>query len=660
MTLRLLALTPLLLTWLGLFGFCRELAARKRIHGDWRLSWMLACAAWSALLVFIIESVSSLSALDARTVIAAWTIACFCSCGTAVWLTWQRKAVIRSTPGSCLREAYEEWRQRWPLDAKLLITATGGLVAALGVIAVTTPTTNWDSLTYHLPRVMHWIQQKSVDHFPTNNTCQIEYGPWSAFATMTLHLLWGSDRLDNLGQWFAMLTCVIVASFIAELLARSPPSPPIRHRISAFASFLVATLPIGVVESITTQNDYVVTCWLSGLTCLLMMLWHEPTNAWYAGGAAGALALGVFTKATMFIYAAPVGMAFLLWWLLRLHDNRLRVRLALIFTLALLVINTPHWMRNYAVFGSPLGSREIVSTQRNKNVSVSGTFSNVLRNLALQTNTGIRPLTDALNASLFWLHRFTGRELDDPDTTFHSGTFGVPDRFLVFDGYACNFYHLALMVTAGAILLRNPKRRRLLLGCFAIVATGFVLFCAMLRWQMWHGRIHIAWLTLLMPWTSAILADTLPRWLGGVVAAGILFFSVICLLHNASRPVFNSDFTRMPREQQYLATMAPQFYEPLARAANDIVASRCERLGIRLGYDDPEYALWILLRNRGFRGRIDHYHADNETARIATAHAEPCIVVASDSLLSGSWTNAFRQAKSYGNFTVLWDATNRP
>ena len=74
----------------------------------------------------------------------------------------------------------------------------------LGVIAVITPTTNWDSLTYHLPRVMHWIQQQSVEHYPADNTCQLEFGPWAAFVVTNLHLLEGNDQWDNLVQWFAV------------------------------------------------------------------------------------------------------------------------------------------------------------------------------------------------------------------------------------------------------------------------------------------------------------------------------------------------------------------------------------------------------------------------------------------------------------------------
>jgi len=52
-------LIPLWLAWVGCFGLCRELAARKKILSDWRLSWILACTARGALLTPIVTGVGS-------------------------------------------------------------------------------------------------------------------------------------------------------------------------------------------------------------------------------------------------------------------------------------------------------------------------------------------------------------------------------------------------------------------------------------------------------------------------------------------------------------------------------------------------------------------------------------------------------------------------
>ena len=47
---------------------------------------------------------------------------------------------------------------------------------------------------------------------------QIEFGPWSEYAILKLHLLSGGDRYDNLVQWFAMTGSVAVGSFMAQRL----------------------------------------------------------------------------------------------------------------------------------------------------------------------------------------------------------------------------------------------------------------------------------------------------------------------------------------------------------------------------------------------------------------------------------------------------------
>ncbi len=58
-----------------------------------------------------------------------------------------------------------------------------------------------------------------------------------------------------------------------------------QRRVTALTCLLVTTLPIGLVESITTQTDYVVTGWFACLTCLTLALWNDPANF---AGAAGA------------------------------------------------------------------------------------------------------------------------------------------------------------------------------------------------------------------------------------------------------------------------------------------------------------------------------------------------------------------------------------
>jgi len=65
----------------------------------------------------------------------------------------------------------------------------------------------------------------------------------------------------------------------------------------------------------------------------------------------------------MLIYAAPLGVAGGIWWLFRLRPRRRQFQFLGVFCLAALMVAGPHFLRNCAVFGSPLGSRFIVSIE---------------------------------------------------------------------------------------------------------------------------------------------------------------------------------------------------------------------------------------------------------------------------------------------------------
>ena len=56
----------------------------------------------------------------------------------------------------------------WATGAVLFVFAVGTMLSALLY-----PTTNYDSLTYHMPRVFFWFQNHSVAHYPTSEGRQL-------------------------------------------------------------------------------------------------------------------------------------------------------------------------------------------------------------------------------------------------------------------------------------------------------------------------------------------------------------------------------------------------------------------------------------------------------------------------------------------------------
>jgi hypothetical protein len=183
------------------------------------------------------------------------------------------------------------------LQFRLIVAAISSILACTFVIAIVSPPNNWDSMIYHMSRVMHWLQQEGVDHFPTNILPQIELNPWAEFAILQFQALSGGDYLANLVQWFSMAGCIIGVSLIASLFAATA-------RGQLLSGLIAATIPMGILQSSSTQNDLVVSFWLVCFIVFGIMSARERSLAWIVLMSLS-LGLAVLTKGTAYIFSAP-------------------------------------------------------------------------------------------------------------------------------------------------------------------------------------------------------------------------------------------------------------------------------------------------------------------------------------------------------------------
>ncbi len=645
----------LLAAWGGCYALARELAVRRHIAPDWPLSVALASVFWGALVAVITELCSLARLLNSPGIALVWTIANGGILFALVRLAGRRGVTL----GQMIRTSWTQARavdlSSWPWDARCYLGVTVALVGFLLAIALTFATTNWDALNYHLPRIMHWAQQGSVDHFPTNNSRHLEFGPWSGFLSLHLYLLTGDDRLINVVQWSAMIGSLVLVFFVVKELTFDHLSLSQQRRISAFTCLLTATLPIGLVQCMNPQNDYVAAFWLCCLVCFVLALRRDTSNSWYMLGAGLAAGVGALAKATTYLYAGPLIIAFAIWWLWQRFPLQQKIKLAGIFCAAFFLLNSGHILRNVSVFGAPLGSRHILSIERNSRITVSGTAANLVRNLSLHGNTPVPTLTYAAYALFDRLHGWTGRAFDDPEISYHiPGYFWLPPRFAVFDSYASAPFHATLILLALALACARPRCFHAALRHAAWIVVSFLIFCAFLRWQYWHTRLHLAYFVLLMPVVGWILVERLPRFTIPVIAAGVVSFGCYTLAQNSSRPFLNLEFATLPRERQYLFAHAPGMTEPTKQLATAIVNSGCTNVGLKLDFDAGEYPLWVMLRNRGFTGVLHHVYVENESRNLPSRYPEPEIVIVSSALsMPSAIKDMFPVSTAFGRFTVM-------
>jgi hypothetical protein len=180
-----------------------------------------------------------------------------------------------------------------------------------------------------------------------------------------------------------------------------------------------------------------------------------------------------------------------------------------------------------------------------------------------------------------------------------------------------------------------------------------VLFCALLKWQPWHSRLHLAYFVLLMPFASHMLGK-LPAWGLSTIALGLVAHGVYCVTHNWSRPVFNPRFLAQSREQQYLAAHDGDMRRPLAELADRIVASGCRHVGVKAGFCGIEYPLWAMLRNRGFQGTYSRCFVENASARLASRLPEPSVIVTIYQVVPPEVIHEYPYRERYGKLQARW------
>ena len=79
------------------------------------------------------------------------------------------------------------------------------MIALLYVVAIVYPSNNYDSMTYHMARVVFWIQERSVDFYPTINHRQNGLGPGAEYLILILQLFSGGDWFANSVQTMALV-----------------------------------------------------------------------------------------------------------------------------------------------------------------------------------------------------------------------------------------------------------------------------------------------------------------------------------------------------------------------------------------------------------------------------------------------------------------------
>jgi hypothetical protein len=576
-----------------------------------RLSFIKASVLHGVLITIITELLSSGKNISSATITLTWM-------GLAIvqtlWLLVIFKNRADTEEIGIIKSLPKKWSnqigQLDHLDRFILI----GIAAIFSICSFTAflaAPNNGDAMSYHMPRIMHWIQNQSVEYYPTNNLKQLSFPPGSGYILMHLYLLAGDDRFFNFLQWGAFLGCTLGLSQISLLLFG-----PGSQILTALAG---ATLPMAIMQSTTTQNDLLVAFWLVCAVCFTLQPSSNRTRSLWVGLA---LALAIITKPTGILFGFPIlsWNAIQVWQKTRLRSmhwiNALTRSLLLISasSACIILISLPYWSRNIQVFNSFLGND---AGTRNTTISLVGSLSNLLRNISLNL-----PLEQVWR-SVVYVHQVLAWNIADRATTFGNNLF-LPTqawRYLLPDeDYVGSPIHfllsgLTIIVLFGKALSkktlpldRSENWNKPAISLLSSVLFSFLLVCSLLKWQVWINRLLLPLFVLAMPLTAYyVIAQCLKPIRAGlsiVLITVSLGYSLTTIHHpliaipaNFSVPSQAKSILTTPREDRYLNSAGKNLNTELKSIAQGIANSGCSSIAIVAGENSVEYPFWVFLKN---------------------------------------------------------------
>jgi hypothetical protein len=603
-------------SWIGLFLIFRAGGQ------DWRTSILIASIFWGVILTLITELLSPFELLTFLWLVALWG-------SVAITLAVIFDRMQRRTSFPKQLPSFTKLER----PSVLMLWAVILIFAIIGVIAFVAPPNTDDSMTYHMARVVHWEQNHSIAHYPTQILRQLVLPPWAELAILHLQVLSGGDRFANFVQWSSVVGGLFGVSLIAKELGAD-----VRGQILSVV--VCATLPMAILQASSTQNDAAVAFWLICLVYLLLVM--RRRQEWFCPYLAGmSLGLALLTKATAYLLAPP----FLIWFgvhLLRTIRWRAWKPISIIAVTAL-VLNLGYYTRNIRAFGHPLNPGPIdVFDNLNETISASEIFSNALRGLSLHGVVPSGRLTDVVQRVVLAVHQYLNIDVNDPRTTLSDTDFHLVGLSPLHEDTVGNPIHLILIVVFTIILvaLWRGRKWRVVTIYSLCVPIGLLSIALYLKWAPWIARYHLPSFMLWSPVVGLMLATFLKKWVGNVIAVVLLVAAVPWVLFNQSRPLLGevarsleTDKSIIKRSRVSGYFQAPELEELYSGAADFVRSQGCTQIGLDIGNNAPEYQYWILLKKNWDNDvRIEHVNTPPYVSALVQRFPEfrPCAVIGVD------------------------------
>lgn len=516
--------------------------------------------------------------------------------------------------------------KQFTMYQKVTIGIITGILLLLFLQGVIYPPNNWDSLTYHMSRIMYWIGNQSVEHYPARIIREIYQPPFAEYVILHFNILSGSDRFSNAVQ----LLFLVFTAYAAVAICRQMTLP--RH-LKIFAVLLIITLPEGLLQATNTKNDIVVSFFILATVyysteCIRKV---SIANFCLLGLSVG---LAAFTKATAYLYLAPVLLIFgfrMVQAVIKRRNYKI-VLYAFAAGILALLINSGHFYRNYALNHNILKIDNVEADGLiNQKMSPKLLLSCMAKNAAI--HMGPAPLNQIGKKGVASIHSKLNLDINKPGSNYFDMPYENARDITTHEDYVPNTIHFVIlnlcMALALLFIIISKKNRWALLAGVFVISAQIILFCGYLKWQPWHTRLHLPIFVTGVLLIVYCMAQK--KWLTGILLRTteiLMLSSVFVLAYNNTRPLLNHPaitgaVTATDNHYKKYFANQPHLYAEYGKVVDKMRFSGFKKIGLEM--IDWEYPVLCTFYTEGIKPIA--VNVVNVTAQIQTPQVTPdCII----------------------------------
>ena len=338
------------------------------------------------------------------------------------------------------------------------------ILTATAYTALLSVPNNWDSMTYHLPRIEHWLQDRSLAFYPTYDDRQNESGILAEEGILALRSFNHAYQIANLVQWLSFSGCIVMAGRIAGQLGGT-------RSAQYLASVLAATIPMAILQASSTQTDLVVAFFSAvAVYFLLQVRIASSYSLIYGFVIAGALAYSA--KGTAAVFLSGFIIVYGIGLVLQRPSRKIWLHLFLSGSIGLAIL-AGHELRLFQAYGTFIGPSSAEASTVHP--GWRSTAFNAVRNFASNLNIPDGAERLKIESQVIAAGQALGIGDEDgrysfnsmpfhltrPDMTRQEGSTTLPMDYTLHEDCGTNMTHVVLILAVMSALLMSLTVSRL-------------------------------------------------------------------------------------------------------------------------------------------------------------------------------------------------------